>query len=334
MKAKFLIGVLTGAMMFTLIGCGSSDSDETTEDTSSVAEETEDTSESASSEETEESDEAEESDEIEETADEEDASATEQSITFDSLTVVDNDECSIVITGIDPDGMWGYTLDLELENKSEDKTYMFAVQDTYANDVEVSGIFASEVAAGKKAIESMYFSTTTLEENGVGDITDIEISIHVYDSDDWSSDDVADETVHVYPYGEENAASFVRESQESDQVLVDDDNVTVIVIGYDADSIWGYAVDVYLVNKTDASAMFTVDDASVNGYMSDPFWATSVAGGKSSFASITWYDSSLEELGITDPENEIEEIEFVLKVYNYDDYTMDDYVNETVTLNP
>ena len=42
---------------------------------------------------------------------------------FEEVTAVDNDECAVTITDIDPDDMWGYTLKALLENKSADKTY-------------------------------------------------------------------------------------------------------------------------------------------------------------------------------------------------------------------
>lgn len=258
----------------------------------------------------------------------------ELELTFESLTVVDNEECSIVITGIDEDNIWGYALEVELENKSADKTYMYAVQSAAINGVQTDPFYAEEVAAGKKSLDEIYFDADELAEYGVDTVTDIEISMHVYDSDDWTADDVAEVTVHVYPYGEENAVTFERESQETDNVLVDNDYVTVIVTGYEMDSIWGYTVNVYLVNKTDSEVMFSVDDASVNGYMADPIWAESVSAGKCAFDSIYWYDSTLEEIGITDPENEIETIEFSLRAYNNEDWSADDYVEQTVTLNP
>ena len=56
------------------------------------------------------------------------ASKSKNKITFTELVAVDNDECSIKITGIDPDDMWGYSLNVQLENKSADKKYMFSVE--------------------------------------------------------------------------------------------------------------------------------------------------------------------------------------------------------------
>lgn len=68
--------------------------------------------------------------------------------------------------------MWGYTLKAQLENKSTEKTYMFSVESASINGVQCDPMFASEVAAGKKANEEINFSTDTLEENGIVEYAD------------------------------------------------------------------------------------------------------------------------------------------------------------------
>lgn len=255
---------------------------------------------------------------------------TKKDITFSEFVAVDNDECSIKVTEIDPDNMWGYTIKVQLENKSIDKTYMFSVEDASINNVKCIPLFANEVGAGKKSNEEIIFTESELENNGITDYTDIELTFRVYDSNDWMADAVAKETVHIYPYGEDKAIKYVRTPQESDTIIVDNEYATVIVTGYENDSIWGYTAQLYLLNKTDKNLMFSVDEASVNGYMADPFFAESVAAGKSAFSSISWLDTTFEENGIT----AVEEIEFNLRVYDENDWFNDAYINQTVTLNP
>ena len=251
-------------------------------------------------------------------------------ITFTEVVAVDNTECLIKITGIDPDNMWGYSLNAQIENKSADKTYMFTVDSAAINGVQCDPFFASEVAAGKKDITSISFSGDDLKENGVGDYTDIELTFRVYDSNNWEAEDVAKETVHIYPYGEDKAVKFEREAQTTDNVILDNEYVTVIVTGYEEDEIWGYSAKLFLINKTDKEVMFSVNEASVNGFMADPFYATSVLAGKCKFSSMTWSDSTFEENGIT----AVEEIEFNLRAYDYGDWTATDFANEKITLNP
>ncbi len=112
--------------------------------------------------------------------------------------------------------------------------------------------------------------------------------------------------------------------------LVDNDYVTAIVTGYRKDDIWGYTADLFLVNKTDGPVMFSVEEASVNGYMVDPFYATAVGAGNCAFSAISWPNMDLEENGIMD----VETIEFILRAYPEDDWMAEDLANESITLDP
>ena len=258
------------------------------------------------------------------------AESPAQEITFSEVVAVDNEYCTIKITGIDPDGLFGYTLKAYMENKTADQTLMFSVNSASVNGVMADPLFASEIAAGKKSNEEITFMEDSLETNGITDFTDIELNFRVFDSNDWAADAVAEETVHIYPYGEEKATVFTREAQSSDTILVDNEYATVIVTGYAIDDIWGYTANLYIVNKTDTAITVSVDEASVNGFMADPFYADSVDGGKCAFSSISWADSTFEENGIT----EVETIEFVLRIYDSNDWMADAFVNELITLNP
>lgn len=254
-------------------------------------------------------------------------------VSFEAFTPIDNDECSVTIKELEPKSVWGYTVKVGLENKSSDKTYMFSVKTASVNGVVADPLFATEVAPRKKANESIIFMASELKENGITDFTDIEFAFRVYDSNDWSADNVADETFHIYPYGKDKAVSFIRDSQSSDQVLVDDDNVTVIITGKEDDPIWGYTLKLFIVNKTGTEIMVSADEASVNGYMMDPFFAKSVPSGKCAFTSMSWSHSALEENGISEV-TEIEGIEFKLRVYDSNNWSASDFFNDVIKVTP
>ncbi len=256
--------------------------------------------------------------------------AETEAVLFEEMIVVDNDECTIKITGIEPDDFWGYALKADFENKSSEKTYMYSVNSAAINGVQCDPFFATEVAAGKKAKENISFSDSALEEYGIEEITDIELVFRVYDSNDWMAEPVALESIHVYPMGEENATVFVREQSETDIVLFDNENITAIVTGTEVDDIWGYTLKFFFVNKTDSEVMFSVDEASINGYMADPFFAHSVMPNKCSFSSMSWSETTFEELDI----ETVEEIEFFMRAYHSDDWSADDLANDKFVLNP
>lgn len=257
------------------------------------------------------------------------SSPSMEEIPFEEIIAVDNDDCLIKIVAIEEDMIWGYSLKVYLENKTPDKTLMFSVLSASVNGIDSDPFFAQEVAPGKKSNESISFSDETLEDH-IENYTDILLHFRVYDSNDWSADDVATASVHVYPYGEENATKYVRETLPTDTVLVDNEYVTVIVTDYDPDSFWGYSANLYIVNKTDTTITVSTDEVSLNGFMLDPFYATSVMPDSCKFSSISWFTSDLEDNGIT----EVEEIEFILKIYDAEDWTANDFAYENISLAP
>ena len=248
---------------------------------------------------------------------------------FEAQTVVDNAYCTIQITGIDPDNLFGYTLDVYLENKSADTDFLFYVGFASVNGLSMDPLFSAEVTAGKKANEQLHFTDRELNAL-VGQFTDIELTFQVTDANDFMAKPVANPTVHVYPYGEENATAYQRPAQDTDVVVVDNEQVSVIVTEYANDPIWGYCAKVFLVNKTDKELMFTADDVSVNGFMLDPLFADLVEGGKCAYSFLSWLESDFEDNGITD----VQSIEFTLRVYDPTDWAADDVVNMQIELKP
>ncbi len=120
------------------------------------------------------------------------------------------------------------------------------------------------------------------------------------------------------------------ESEFTQIVLADNDEVCIKITGIENDPIWGYTLKVFLENKTDKELMFTVDDVSVNGFMCDPFWAESVAAGKKSNSTISWSETSFAENGIT----QVADITLTLRVYDSNDFMAEDVLEETFIIQP
>jgi hypothetical protein len=246
--------------------------------------------------------------------------------TFEEQIIVDNDDCTFKITGISKDS-FSYNWTVYLENKTN-KTLMFSLEDVSVDGYMLDPFWAEEVTGGNKSNSTITWYTENLESCGIFDATEVEFTLDVYDSDNWDNYFV-NEIFTVYPNGEDNVQyPDPRTAQDTDIVLLDTDDCTMVVTSIDPDDIWGYTVNVYLENKTDSKLTFSIDNASVNGYMCDPFWGCSVAAGKKAYTSIVWYDSLLEENNIT----EVEQLELPLTVTDYDNGI--EYANDTVTVNP
>ncbi len=248
---------------------------------------------------------------------------------FKETVLVDNELILFKITAIEKDPIWGYSLKAQIENRTE-KDLMFSLNDVSVNGFMFDPYFAVTVTSGMKANKDISFSNDGFKEIGIQDVTDIEFELRVYDSKDWSADALVEEDFVVYPQGKEAAKDYPRTEQETDIVLFDNEHCTMVVTGFDPDSIWGYSAQVYLVNKTEDTLMFSVGDAAINGFMCDPYFAVTVAPGKKSITAISWTKSALEENNIT----EVESISLPIRVYDAEDWNREDLINETFTVNP
>lgn len=254
---------------------------------------------------------------------------TEPPVVFEETIIVDDENCTLKITAIENDAIWGYTLRAYLENKTE-KDLMFSLSNVSVNGYMCDPVWAATVTAGMKSNENIRFASDSFDRNGIKTVTDIEFQLDIYDSNDWMAEHLVSEVFHIYPMGEDAVQVYPREPQTGDIVLFDNEECTMIVTGYDPDSMWGYTMNVYLVNKTDKNLMFSVQDASVNGFMCDPFWAHTVAAGKASNTNINWFTSTLEEAGIT----EVESLTLPIRIYDAGDWMAEDILNETFTVEP
>ncbi len=237
--------------------------------------------------------------------------------------VIDNEEVTFTIKSGYSD-MFGYNLKVTMENKT-DKNLAFSWSDTIVDGYSCDPYFYASVSSGKKANDEITFYNESLRKIGVTAPSVISFVLHVYDDDDWMADYLVDERFTIYPFGE--AAVLEPKDvapEDALKVLYEDSNVRVYIMDAYTDS-YSFNLEVYLQNLTDTTVMFSLDGASVNGYMCDPFWATSVPASARDFSVISWYNSELEKNDI----EKVEEIEFSLRAYDYDDWYASDFLNET-----
>lgn len=237
--------------------------------------------------------------------------------------VLDNEYVTFTIKSGYSD-LFGYNLKVTLENKT-DKNLNFTWADTVIDGYSCDPFFYSTVAAGKKANDEINFYSEDLKEAGVSAPSVLTFTLHVFDDDDWSADYLVDERFTVYPFGEA-AAKEPKDipAEDAQKVLYEDSNIRVYMLDAYTDS-YGFNVSLYLVNYTDSTLMFSINNASVNGFMVEPFWSDSVPASARDISTVTWYKSDLEENDIAT----VEDVEFTLRVYNYDDWFADDLLDQT-----
>ena len=249
--------------------------------------------------------------------------------TFQTVVFVDNEDLLFQITAVTDDPVWGYTLKAQLENRT-DQDLMFSLDKVSVNGFMCDPFFAATVTAGMKANKDISFSKDDFQAIGIRKVTDVTFTLRVYDRDDITGDHVLEKEFVLYPLGQEEYREYPRQQLETDIVLFDNKDCTMIVTGFETGSIWGFQTQVYLANKTERTLMFSVGDAAINDFMCDPFFAQTVAPGKQCITDISWTKDALEDNGI---EN-VEKITIPVRVYDAEDWLKDAIINETFTVNP
>ena len=245
-----------------------------------------------------------------------------------SQVIVDNEDLYFAIKDVRTDAALGYTWKVYVENRT-DRNLMFSFEKTSVNGVMCDPFWAEVVNAGKKGNCEITWMRDALQKRQIGEVTQVDFTLNIYNDDDYTEAPLMHDPFTVYPLGEDKASETVREPAAADLILADNDSCTVIVTGFEPDNSWGFAMQLYLVNKTDKDLVFSVDNASVNGVMCDPFWADIVAAGKRSFSTVLWDKNALTENEIT----EVEEISLPMIVYADDDIGSR-LVEETFELTP
>ena len=118
---------------------------------------------------------------------------------FDEQILVDNEYCKVTVKSAAADEFWGYTMKLALENKTDDTLIMFSMDNVSVNSYMCDPFWACEVAAGKKSNEEVTWFEESLDENEIEEVTEIEFTLTVYDSEDWERANIVEQTFVIYP---------------------------------------------------------------------------------------------------------------------------------------
>ena len=228
-------------------------------------------------------------------ADESTEEATGAAATITEQVLYNENDIKITATGLE-DGLFGTELQLLIENNSGQGVTVQA-RNANVNGYMVSTMMSADVAAGKKANDSLTFETSGLKECGIETIATMEFSFHIFNTESW--DDIAD--TEVIKVDTSAAGSYTQTYDDSGEVLVDADGVKIVGKGLSADgSFWGPGVILYIENNTEKDITVQVRDVSVNGFMVESSMSEDVVAGKKALSAVQFFSSDLESNSITD----------------------------------
>lgn len=217
----------------------------------------------------------------------------------------DRDGITITLkeTELNPKNM---TLPLLIENNTEE-TIVVQARDIAVNNVMYDAIFSADVAAGKKANDTMTLVNYDDRIKFKG-ISTIEFAFHIFDDASWETLDDSEQIVLTA----ENA-DYVYEPDTEGTVLYDQNGLRITWQGI-TEAMGQVRVLLLAENTSDTYYCIQTRDASINGFMMDPIMSTDVLPGKTAYTSMDFLKSYLDENEIA--VEDIEEIEFYFHIFD------------------
>lgn len=212
-----------------------------------------------------------------------------QDATLAETVLFDQDGIRITATGLSTDSLFGPELNLLVEN---DSAQNIVVQPNYCmvNGYMMGGLLSADVAAGKKANDTLDFLSNALARCGIETITDIELDLVVSDGDSWQT---------LYETGPvilqtSAAGQYTQTYDDSGEEIYNQNGIRVVAKSVN-DDLFGMGIKFYLENNTDKAIIVNADNVSVNGYMMTDLFYSDLAPRSHAVDTLTLLGSELED---------------------------------------
>lgn len=223
------------------------------------------------------------------------------SIPFAPQVVADNNSYRITVKSLYKSNIWACAIQVLLENKTEDQTITFFSPYTSINGMMCDSTFMEDVPAQKRALTYIMLPDDSFPEGtapGSEDITHIALYLNTRSQN--GTEAVSEEPIHIYPYGKEKVSPYSRTPGREDIVIIDNEQLSAVIIRCKESYPHGYHVSLLLRNKTEQNITFYTDQVKLNNIMVDPCFITGVLPGQCKFTDIAFSHWDLEKAGITD----------------------------------
>lgn len=228
-------------------------------------------------------------------------------VTLDEQVIFEEGGIRITVKGMVNDDFWGPGIKVLVENEST-QNITVQTRNCSVNGLMMDPVFSCDVAAGKKANDTILFMESQLETAQISLIANVEFNLYIFNSDTWEgildSDTISLNT---------SAADHVQTYNDSGFTAYDNDGIKVVIQKLNSeDSFWGSDVYVYVENNTDSNITIQARDVSIDGFMVNPVFSCDIAAGKKAYDTIIFMESELEDNSITD----ISELELKFTIFD------------------
>lgn len=249
-------------------------------------------------------------------------SSTDPEVTVAEAVVFEAEGIKVTVKGLE-EGFLGSELRLLVENDSA-RNMLLTADSVSANGYMMPGAsLYAEVAAGKKANESLTLMSSELEQSGIEILSELQFYLTLQDPETWDTVQTSDLLTVTT-----SAQGHVQDVDDSGDVVYEDKGYKVVCKGLKKDIIWDGTVVFYMENNTGREVSIYAENVSVNGFMQDVGMWSDLRPNTRMIDGMSMLDLSDLELESTD---EIKSIEFNLRIVDAD--TWDELVTtDAITL--
>lgn len=246
----------------------------------------------------------------------------------DGLSVAETvlyDADGIVVTATGYEEGWtGPEIKILVENNSEKNVLVTTASVSVNGYMMPYASLYAEVAAGKKANESLSIMSSELEQSGIETLAEMQFYLQIQDPETWETVATSDLLTLTT-----SAAPYEQPVDDSGDVLYDANGIKIVCKGLKQDIIWDGTVVFYMENNSGKAVSIYAENVSVNGFMQDVgLWSDLQEGTKliDGMSMIDLSDLEIENI------DEIKNIEFNLRVVDAETW-QDIVTTDVLTLN-
>ena len=252
-----------------------------------------------------------------------DSGSSDEEVTIAETVLYEADGIKVTAKSL-ADGLLGTEVKLLIENDSS-KNILITSSSVSANGymMPTAALYA-EVAAGKKANESLTLMSSELDQCGIETLAEMQFYLQIQDPETWETIKTTDLITLAT-----SATGYTQPVDDSGDVLYNENGYKVVCKGLKQDIIWDGTVVFYMENNSNKAVSIYAENVSVNGFMQEVGLWSALRPSTKMIDGMSMID--LSDLEITNID-EIKTIEFNLRIVDAE--TWEDIVTtDAMTLN-
>ena len=252
-----------------------------------------------------------------------DSGSSDEEVTIAETVLYEADGIKVTAKSL-ADGLLGTEVKILIENDSS-KNILITSSSVSANGymMPTAALYA-EVAAGKKANESLTLMSSELDQCGIETLAEMQFYLQIQDPETWETIKTTDLITLAT-----SATGYTQPVDDSGDVLYNENGYKVVCKGLKQDIIWDGTVVFYMENNSSKAVSIYAENVSVNGFMQEVGLWSDLRPSTKMIDGMSMID--LSDLEITNID-EIKTIEFNLRIVDAE--TWEDIVTtDAMTLN-